>query len=548
MPRDRAPAEITVEYRPGASEKDDPSKQVTVALVPAVGRFQTGDEIRVLLRQRLLFLALLLSGTMGVTLLLGGLSGRLIVANIWAYYACTLAVCTLGALFAAVLWKRQTLSLRQLRAIELILFGALYVQWSLVHAFLYPTFELTHPPIWYGFVLGYAVSLPWAFLIIVYGILIPNTGRRCAAVVGVMAVTPLVISTTTGLAARVTAGHSQANFLLVVGECMAAATAIAVYGSHRIERLRREVVATRRLGQYQLGKKLGSGGMGEVYLAEHLLLRRPCAVKLIRPERGGDATSLERFQREVQTTATLTHPNVVQVYDYGHAQDGTFYYAMEYLPGLSLDQLVRKHGPLPPGRAIHFLRQVCGALSEAHAAGLIHRDIKPGNIIVCQRGGLQDVAKLLDFGLVLELHLPPLGSGPLPGEGLAGTPAYMSPEQASGQSLLDARSDLYSLGALAYFLVSGEPPFPRQTLTQMLAAHRNEPAAFPERLAAELPADVKAVVLRCLEKNPARRFPDADSLEQAWAACACANSWTREEMARWWQTHPLEAGPSRLRP
>jgi serine/threonine-protein kinase len=227
------------------------------------------------------------------------------------------------------------------------------------------------------------------------------------------------------------------------------ASLLAVFGAHRLETLRRGAAEARKLGQYQLKQCLGSGGMGEVYLAEHVLLRRPCALKLIRPELAGNPTSLRRFEREVQVTATLTHPNTVEIYDYGHAEDGTFYCVMEYLPGLDLEQLVSRHGPLPPQRAVHLLRQVCGSLAEAHAAGLIHRDIKPGNIIVCRRGGHHDVAKLLDFGLV---RGPDLGqNGPkLTREGtIAGTPAYMAPEQAASRDDLDARSDVYSLGALA---------------------------------------------------------------------------------------------------
>src|SRR5204863_10143764 len=159
----------------------------------------------------------------------------------------------------------------------------------------------------------------------------------------------------------------------------------------------------------RLTKRLGAGGMGEVYLAEHVLLRRPCAVKLIRPERVGDPGSLQHFEREVQATATLTHPNTVQVFDYGRAADGTFYYVMEYLPGSSLEQLVSARGPFPPARAVHILRQVCGALAEAHSIGLVHRDVKAGNIIVCERGGVAHVAKLLDFGVVEWLDLDPGG-------------------------------------------------------------------------------------------------------------------------------------------
>src|SRR5262249_22791118 len=179
-----------------------------------------------------------------------------------------------------------------------------------------------------------------------------------------------------------------------------------------------------------------TGGMGEVYLAEHRLLRRPCAVKLIRPERVSDPHSLDLFEREVQATAGLTHPNTVEVYDYGRTEDGTFYYVMEYLSGLTLEELVCRHGPLPPGRVVFLLRQVCDALQEAHDAGLVHRDVKPGNIMVCTRGGMHDVAKLLDFGLV-----EPQDSGKTDGRlALVGTPTYMSPEQATARNRPDARS------------------------------------------------------------------------------------------------------------
>src|SRR5207302_6745989 len=196
-----------------------------------------------------------------------------------------------------------------------------------------------------------------------------------------------------------------------------------------------------QLGQCRLVRRRGAGGMGEVYLGEHLLLRRACAIKLIRPDHAGDATNLSRFEREVQAMATLTHWNTVEIYDYGHATDGTFYYVMEYLPGLSLQELVDRHGPLPPGRAIHFLRQLCAALHEAHAIGLIHRDIKPSNVIACQRGGVYDVAKLLDFGLVVQtVNLPSQGdSDELTAHGtILGSPPFISPEQAKGKGPVDS--------------------------------------------------------------------------------------------------------------
>jgi serine/threonine-protein kinase len=319
---------------------------------------------------------------------------------------------------------------------------------------------------------------------------------------------------------------------------MAVSVALAVYGSHRIDILRREVAAARRLGQYVLGERLGAGGMGEVYRAEHVLLKQPCAVKLIRPDQAGDPATLRRFEREVRATARLKHWNTVQVYDYGTTADGTFYYAMEYLPGLTLDELVKGNDPLPAGRAVYLLRQACAALREAHALGLVHRDLKPANLMVCERGGAFDVVKVLDFGLVKDVGLGG-GGTTLTREGtIAGTPAYMSPEQASGGGRLDARTDVYSLGAVAYFLLTGRAPFPRDTALQMILAHLQEPVRRPTELRPEVPAGLEAVVLRCLEKDPAKRFPDVGSLEAALAACGCAAEWGEAAAAHWWQYRP----------
>jgi eukaryotic-like serine/threonine-protein kinase len=288
--------------------------------------------------------------------------------------------------------------------------------------------------------------------------------------------------------------------------------------------LRVKAHEARKLGQYQLKERIGSGGMGEVYLAEHMLLRRPCAVKLIRPERVDDPSNMMRFEREVQAMAKLTHHNTVEIYDYGHADDGTFYYAMEYLPGQNLDQLVRKEGPVSPARAVHFLRQICNALSEAHGLGLIHRDIKPSNLMVCERGGVADVLKLLDFGLVREVYRSS-SSDCITEEGvIAGTPAFMSPEQCSGEKALDARSDIYAVGAVAYFLLTGEPPFGDLKGLPMLFAHIREPVRPPSLLRANVPPDLESIVLRCLEKDPLQRFPDAASLCRALSGCECSEN------------------------
>jgi serine/threonine-protein kinase len=326
---------------------------------------------------------------------------------------------------------------------------------------------------------------------------------------------------------------------------MAIGAAIAIFGSYKISELHQEAFEARKLGQYVLKRRLGSGGMGEVYLGEHMLLRRACAVKLIRADQAGDPTALSRFEREVQAMASLTHWNTAEIFDYGRAEDGTFYYVMEYLPGLSLQQLVETHGPLPPERAVHFLRQICAALQEAHAIGLIHRDLKPSNVIVCARGGVWDVAKLLDFGLVhgLGAALGKEGDRLTVQGTILGSPPYMSPEQATGKDGVDARTDVYSLGALAYFLLTGQAPFVRDTAVEILMCHVYEPVPPLSDLRPDVPADLQEVVLRCLEKDPARRFPDVQALEQALAQCGCADQWTRQDAAAWWEQHRGEARP-----
>ncbi len=255
---------------------------------------------------------------------------------------------------------------------------------------------------------------------------------------------------------------------------------------------------------------------------------------MIRPEHVADPKALERFEREVQITATLSHPNTVEIYDYGRTEDGTYYYVMEFLPGLGLSELVERHGPLPPERAVYLLRQVCSALREAHAAGLIHRDVKPSNIIAARRGGMDDVAKLLDFGLVRaattarQAHLSREGE-------ILGTPLFMSPEQATGARELDERSDIYSLGAVIYYLLTGRPPFEAEGGISVLIAHARDPVTPPSQVRPGIPEDLELVVLRCLAKDPAERFPDAESLERALGDCASAGDWDQGRAARWWR-------------
>ena len=305
----------------------------------------------------------------------------------------------------------------------------------------------------------------------------------------------------------------------------------------RLDRPRHEASGARQLGQYRLIAQLGAGGMGEVYLAEHRMLHRPCAIKLIKPDLAGQPHVLARFEREVRLTAQLSHWNTVEIFDYGRTEDGTFFYVMEYLPGLSLEDLLERHGPLAPERVIHLLRQICQGLREAHGIGLIHRDIKPDNIFVAQRGGLYDVAKLLDFGLVKSVAETP--STRLTQEGaVSGTPLFMSPEQAHGRDDLDARSDIYSLGAVAYAMITGRPPFEGSNPLDVMIAHARDAVAPPSQLQADVPADLERVILRCLAKRPEDRYQSAESMEQALAECSAADQWTQADAARWWQERP----------
>ena len=274
--------------------------------------------------------------------------------------------------------------------------------------------------------------------------------------------------------------------------------------------------------------------MGEVHLAEHQLLKRPCAIKLIRPEKADDATAIARFETEVQATAGLTHANTVEIYDFGYTQDGTFYYAMEFLPGMDLQVLVDKTGPMPAARVVHFLQQVSSALGEAHRAGLIHRDIKPGNIFATERGGVLDVAKLLDFGLVKSLDTPD-SSPEITIEGaVIGSPMYAPPERVLGESEPDARGDIYSLGATAYFLLTGRPVFRGDKVLKVLFAHANESPLPPSELRPDVPTDVEAVIMQCLAKNPDQRFQTAEELEAALQATTCSTEWTQQHAHESW--------------
>jgi hypothetical protein len=298
---------------------------------------------------------------------------------------------------------------------------------------------------------------------------------------------------------------------------------------------RRAALEAKRLGQYILEDRLGSGGMGAVYRAHHAMLRRPTAVKLIDPDKTTDV-SIARFEREVQLTSQLNHPNTIAIYDYGRTPEGVFYYAMELLDGLTLQTLVERFGPQHPSRVVNIMEQVCGSLIEAHAAGLIHRDIKPANIMINRRGGICDFVKLLDFGLVKALDGPRQSTVTV-APGLTGTPLYMSPEAIDKAWTVDARSDIYALGAVGYFLLTGKPVFEGDNIVEICMRHVDTPPVPPSvRLGRPVPPELEAIILRCLAKSPADRPQSALELRRLLQRVKLSDDWTEDDASAWWQS------------
>jgi hypothetical protein len=297
----------------------------------------------------------------------------------------------------------------------------------------------------------------------------------------------------------------------------------------------------RQLGQYSLEEKIGSGGMGSVYRARHAFLRRPTAVKLLNADKVTE-DSLARFEREVQLTSQLCHPNTIAVYDYGKTPDGTFYYAMEYLEGVNLEDLVKEWGALPEARVVSILRQICGSLAEAHAVGLIHRDIKPANILLTNRAGLADFVKVLDFGLVKAAHTDEEAKL-TQANVTVGTPHYLSPEAVEKPDSVTPLSDVYAIGAVAYYLVTGTQVFAGKTIMEICMKHvRAVPDPPSARLGSPVSAGLEGVILRCLAKNPTDRPPDTRSLAEELDRLEVSGSWTRADADEWWASFKKTRG------
>lgn len=323
--------------------------------------------------------------------------------------------------------------------------------------------------------------------------------------------------------------------------CLALVVGTALI-SKEIYGLRSEVLKARRLGQYTIERLIGEGGMGAVYVARHARLRRPTALKLLLPDRIGPET-IARFEREVQLTSQLTHPNTIAVYDYGRTPDGVFYYAMEYIDGLSLAQLVTKYGPQPAARVVHILLQAADALVEAHSLGLIHRDVKPANILLCERAGSADVVKLVDFGLVKDSR-PGTDPALTQTNVVTGTPLYLAPEAITDPAGVDHRVDLYALGAVGYCMLVGEPPFAGRTTVEVCAHHLHSVPVPPSaRLDRPVPAALEALLLRCLAKRREDRPASARELHRLLTACAVESPWSSDDAHAFWAREQASLAP-----
>ncbi|WP_425613563.1 serine/threonine-protein kinase [Anatilimnocola sp. NA78] len=486
------------------------------------------EELRQLLRSRLILAHLLLLSFVVLMQLLSFASpfGDNVPSHrpdngVWWRFAPPFVVALIGVL---ALWRWDGMSLRSLRVWEIICFAsqAMFYGYDRFERLAYPDSIVEVSPITAIGFQGLATLQGFSILILAYGVLIPNTRRRSLIVVVAFAVIAIaaLLSAVVINPMLLRDGHVLP---LVVQEALTLMfpSAIAVFAATRASALQKRAFdaerRAERMGQYTLKRKLGEGGMGEVWLAEHELLKRPCAVKFIRRELAADPSNASRFTREVQAVTGLSHVNTVRVYDYGQADDGSFYFVMEYLDGPTLEELVKASGPVPARRAVHLLRQICGALAEAHAAGLVHRDLKPSNVIVTTLGGQPDVTKLLDFGLV---HDSSDNDQRLTRMGMVlGTPAYMCPEQAAGDSAIDARGDIYSFGALAFFTLTGRPPFQAKTTGQLLAAHLSQPPPFLTEFCHKAPGGLAALIARCLSKEPADRFQSTVDVIHALDEC-----------------------------
>jgi hypothetical protein len=534
----------------------------------------TSDEVRAFLQRRLAGFALLGVGLFGLFAVWRAVTVfiEIQVQGKPSDWGSVVGVTTQVLLFAGMwlLCRRRTLSLRALHVIDVA--GTMMACGSMLLMSYLPDgpgergiddYAVIRP--------DYIMLLALSNILVGRSIYVPSTARRTLVLglsIGLLLLVSLFVlhvrlhqpsdySATAHPELRDDPTTWAIRWTIIGAVWWTAAVVMATMASRVFYGLRAEVRDARKLGQYTLVEVLGEGGMGVVYRANHALLRRATAVKLLPPDKLGEE-SLARFEREVQLTALLSHPNTIRIFDYGRTSDGVFYYAMELLDGAGLDRVVRASGPLPAGRVIHIMEQIAGALAEAHDVGLIHRDIKPANLILTEQGGVPDLVKVLDFGLVKrvagssEASRPPAISL---GDRMAGTPQYMSPEAITAPASVDARTDLYALGAVGYYLLAGVEVFKGGNAVEICSHHLHTDPLPPSRrvdrsAATPVPADLEALILACLAKSPGARPRSARALRAALRRCADAGSWTDDHARAWWAEHgpTLRAAPRDRRP
>jgi eukaryotic-like serine/threonine-protein kinase len=400
-----------------------------------------------------------------------------------------------------------------------------------------------------------AAILAMTVTLMARAVLVPSTAKRTLMLSTVAALPVIAVAVVFHQAQALPGGPSIVKVVPAVTTTlwMVLAVALSTVASHTVYGLRQQIREVSEIGQYTLEEKIGSGGMGEVWRARHRMLIRPAAVKLIRPGAIGTGAAerhlmLRRFEREAHATAGLRSPHTVQLYDFGVTDDGTLYYVMELLDGIDLDTLISRFGPMPAERAIHLLGQVCASLEDAHQNGLVHRDIKPANIVVSRSRAAWDFVKVLDFGLVkLEgTHRSDPSIKLTADGGASGTPGFMAPEIALGHDRTDHRVDLYAVGCLAYWLVTGKLVFEGPTSVVVMLAHAQTPPPPPStRTELAIPPALEALILECLDKDPDQRPASAESIQTRLQAIPVAAPWTRERAETWWSEHAPGASAAR---
>ncbi len=478
---------------------------------------------------------------------IAALSANLLQALLLPLWAPGLALAIFGCA-AAVIHFKPDLSLHVVRGLELAVFGTAALLLS-AHASISLGQALQHGSAAVLASLPLREALIFSFLVVIYGIFIPNTIGRAAAVTFPLAgLMPTAFFFT--FLTEVPSRELDPFFNTSLTESLAflsGAAVISVGAATLISMYQRSAIDARDLGLYSLKKRIGQGGIGEVWPAEHQMLARPAAIKIVRPEilkeEAGDSDdrverTLKRFEREAQATASLRSPHTVELYDFGRTAAGVFYYVMEFLDGLDLDTLVEQHGPTSPERTVFLLQQACESLGDAHSHGLIHRDVKPANLYACRMGLADDFLKVLDFGLVKDQREPEGSLKLTIQEATTGTPAFMPPEMAVGSEDIDARSDIYSLGCVAYWMLTGQTVFDQTNPVAMAIDHvKTEPDPPSIRTEIEVPAELDEIILKSLAKRPEDRYQTAIEFKDALEGCPLPSQWSQKRASEWWRIH-----------